>query len=60
MARHQSGHNRSAKDRVALWLAIVASHLLEVAMEENHASVIDGEQKQTMEPPAELVRLKSA
>ncbi len=45
---HQSGHNRSAKDRVALLACYAASHLLEVAMEENHASVIDGEQKQNM------------
>ena len=45
---HQSGHNQSSSDRMALLACYAASHLLEVAMEENHTSVIDAEQKQKM------------
>lgn len=46
---HQSGHNQTEKDRVALLACYAASHLLEVAMEENHTAVIDHEQKCNME-----------
>jgi len=40
---HKSGNNKTTKERTALLACFVASHLAEVAMEENHALVVDSE-----------------
>jgi len=40
---HKSGNNKTTKERTGLLATFVASHLAEVAMEENHALVVDSE-----------------
>ena len=40
---HKSGENKTKKERTGLLACFSASHLLEVAMEENHALIIDSE-----------------
>ena len=40
---HKTGQNNSADERTALLACFAASHLIEVAMEENHALIVDSE-----------------
>ena len=40
---HKSSNNKTTKERTALLVCFAASHLAEVAMEENHALIVDSE-----------------